>query len=119
MRSSYLIWCCRKERSWEPPELVPLRVSSPVDEKGEGKAKEDDDNPIDPKREAALNFLATRISPTVNPEPNPVTPPRRLPSSRRTYSEFNYTYENFDALIADAENYSDGQGSSPPDGPSD
>lgn len=119
MRSSYLIWCCRKERSWEPPELVPLRVSSLDDEKGKGKAKEDDDNSSDPKREAALNFLATQISFTVNPEPNLDTPTRRIPLSKRTYSEFNYTYENFDALVADAENYSSDQGSSPPDGPSD
>ena len=30
MRSSYLIWCCRKERTWEPPEMIPLRVPTAV-----------------------------------------------------------------------------------------
>ena len=69
MRSSYHIWCCRKERSWEPIELVPLRVSPTPP----GPSCP---TPIDPKREAARNFLATRISFNVNHEPNRNTPSR-------------------------------------------
>ena len=75
MRSSYLIWCCRKEKSWEPPELVPLRSTTstttnpPRDESSPNMAQQ----PINPHREAALNFLAANISISARPKTVPDT----------------------------------------------
>jgi hypothetical protein len=75
MRSSYLIWCCRKEKSWEPPELVPLRSTTstttnpPRDESSPNMAQQ----PINPHREAALNFLAANISISARPKTIPST----------------------------------------------
>jgi len=169
MRSSYLIWCCRKERSWEPPELVPLRVTPTTtpdpprtpsrlstssycqrcntcgtvlcprchccdtcglcnrdDKKRDREAKNDNADLIDPKQEAARTFLAARISFNGNPEPNPDTLPRRTPPPKPVPSKFKHVYEtlaeeaeDFDALIADAENYAHDQSPPPPDGPPD
>lgn len=66
MRSSYLIWCCRKEKSWEPPELIPLRATTtdrPHDESSPDSAQQ----LTTPNQEAALHFLATNIS--INAQP--------------------------------------------------
>ena len=94
------------------------------DKKRDREVKNDNDDSIDPKREAAQTFLATRISFNGNPEPNADTLPRRPPPPKPVPSKFKHVYEtlaeeaeDFDALIADAENYA--QTPSPPDGPAD
>jgi hypothetical protein len=166
MRSSYLIWCCRKERSWEPPVLVPLRVTAPDpprapprpitssscrqrcktcrsmlcpgclrcdpcglcdcdDEKGKARAGDNDDDLIDPERKAARNFLATITSFNVNPGPGPGSVPRRPPPRPPPFDPncdldaLVGETEDFDALIADAENFNHDQSPSPLDGPAD
>ena len=70
MRSSYLIWCCRKERSWEPPELVPLRTASTTDPPRDEGFPNMAQQPINPNQEAALNSLATKISISAQPDAN-------------------------------------------------
>jgi hypothetical protein len=70
MRSSYLIWCCRKQRSWEPPELVPLRTASTTDPPRDEGFPNMAQQPINPNQEAALNFLATKISISAQPDAN-------------------------------------------------
>ena len=106
MRSSYLIWCCRKEKSREPPELVPLR---------EPTTALHDDCPVNHYRKGALTLLAS-ISCSNNPGPNLDAPPGRRPSSRPPPSESKYDYET---LAEEAEVFDDHWPSSPfePDGP--
>jgi hypothetical protein len=86
MRSSYLIWCCRKEKSWEPPELVPLRATAapatdpPRDDGAPNSAQKNKNKnkkePPNGHQEAALNFLATLsisaypVGPGANIEPS-------------------------------------------------
>ena len=65
--------------------------------------------PIDPKREAARNFLATRISFNVNHEPNRNTPSRRPPPPDPDFED------DFNSLIAEAEEWEDQP--PPPTGP--
>ena len=74
MRSSYLIWCCRKEQQWEPPEMVPLRVPSTVPPSADLVSTQQKPNKDkkESSREAALDFLAT-----INVEPNLASLPHR------------------------------------------
>jgi hypothetical protein len=122
MRSSYLIWCCRKERTWEPPEFVPIRIPTSVQHNtgpSTSTQHKTNKNEKEPSREAALNFLAT-ISSSVNPEPNPTSPPRRPPQLRPTPPDYKYTYEDeYETLAEEAEEFDDFRPPSPfePDGP--
>ena len=120
MRSSYLIWCCRKERTWEPPEMIPLRVPTAVPHNADpptSTQQKANKNKKESSREAALNFLATF---NVNPKPNPISPSPRLPQPRPTPSEFKYNYEDeYETLAEEAEEFYDHRPPSPfePDGP--
>ena len=115
-RSSYLIWCCRKERQWEPPEMVPLRVPTTdlhnADPPVSTQQKPNKDQK-ESSREAALNFLATRISLNINVEPN-LAPPR--PPSKPDLRDYEDEYET---LAEEAEDFDDHWPPSPPrpDGP--
>ena len=81
MRSSYLIWCCRKEKSWEPPEMAPLRepFTSPR-------------NNARPNVDTSINLVHTDLELC---RPTPVQRETKLPEPM----------DDFDELIADAENF--------------
>jgi hypothetical protein len=81
MRSSYLIWCCRKEKSWEPPEMVPLRepFTSPR-------------NNARPNVDTSINLVHTDLELS---RPTPVQRETKLPEPM----------DDFDELISDAENF--------------
>ena len=117
-RSSYLIWCCRKERLWEPPEMVPLRVPAtelhnadpPVSTQQKPNKKKKESS-----REAALNFLATKISLNINVEPNLAPPFRQQPPPEPVLRDFENEYET---LAEEAEDFHDHwPASAEPDGP--
>ena len=77
-------------------------------------------NKKESNREAALNFLATKISFSDNSEPNPISPPRRLPQPRPASCEFKFTYEDeYETFAEEAEEFDDHRPPSPfePDGP--
>ena len=116
MRSSYLIWCCRKERSWEPPDMVPLRVPPTTTSDPPATQQKTNKNKKESSREAALHFLTTRISLNDNPDPNSTTRPRRPSPPEPTTAEFEDEYET---LIEEAEEFDAYLHSPPsePDGP--
>ena len=96
--------------------MVPLRLSTtnlhnadpPVSTQQKPNKNQKESN-----REAALNFLATRISLNINIEPN-LAPPR--PPSKPTLRDFEDEYET---LAEEAEDFDDHWPPSPlePDGP--
>ena len=111
MRSSYLIWCCRKERTWEPPEMVPLRVPTANLHIVDPSTAIQQTNK-ESSREAALNFLATF---NANAKPNPISPPQRPPQPRYNYD----SDDEYETLAEEAEEFDDHRPPSPfePDGP--
>ena len=118
-RSSYLIWNCRTERQWEPPEMVPLRVpTTGLHNTNPPVPTQQNKNKNKKESSQALHFLATRISFNINVEPNPATPPRRSPppQPRPAPTDFEYDYET---LAEEAEDFDDQYPPSPfgPDGP--